>query len=438
MAAEPGPGARPSSPAPSAAASKPGDSPAGGMTALERLRARNAAQASPQPAASLRPHAPIASPPRPTRTAPAPESPSLRPSPPAWPTSGPRTPLPAPATTTPGFTPRAPLRAPLSAAAPAASPRPGLRGPLAAPSRAPGPASRAAGPAAPGRAGLPEARTRAPLAPTGGLPLPTLRDIELTVDAAGYEAFSDAVRELLGFDLTQYKRPQVWRRANSFARQKGFDSLVDLVAECKTDLGLRTELRDMITINVSEFFRNPDAWETVRASALAELVRLGRPIRFWSAGCSLGYEPYTWAMLVSEAGGETRILATDLDETILSQARASAYAEFQMLGVSAARRARFFTQEGERWVAKPELQRLVQWRRQDLLRDAFPSDLDIIACRNVVIYFTDEAKDALYRRFVGALRPGGYLFIGATEAISDWRSFGLRMLSSGLYQRTDP
>jgi chemotaxis protein methyltransferase CheR len=171
--------------------------------------------------------------------------------------------------------------------------------------------------------------------------------------------------------------------------------------------------------------------------ALPELLKLGRPIRFWSAGCSLGYEPYTWAMLVKEAGGsaDTKILATDLDETILAQARASAYSDVQMVGVSPARKARFFDEANGRAVVKPELRNLIQWKRQDLLRDPFPSDLDIVACRNVVIYFTDDAKDALYKRFAGALRPGGFLFIGATEAISDWRGFGLRMLTSGLYRK---
>ena len=268
--------------------------------------------------------------------------------------------------------------------------------------------------------------------------MPTLNEIEQTVDHAAYETFSDAVKHLLGFDLTQYKRPQVWRRANSFAKQKGFDNLVGLCETCKTDVELRTELRDMITINVSEFFRNPEAWEQVRAQVLPDLARLGRPIRMWSAGCSLGYEPYTWAMLVKEfgAGADTKILATDLDETILTQARASAYSDIQMVGVSPARKARFFETSADRWVIKPELRGMVQWKRQDLLRDPFPSDLDIIACRNVVIYFTDEAKDGLYKRFAAALRPDGFLFIGATEAISDWRAFGLKMISSGLYRKS--
>jgi chemotaxis protein methyltransferase CheR len=269
------------------------------------------------------------------------------------------------------------------------------------------------------------------------MPVPTLRDIELTVDNDAYERFSASVKALLGFDLTQYKRPQVWRRANSFARQKGFDTVHELVDACRTNLDLRTAMRDMITINVSEFFRNPEAWEALRTAALPDLTKLGRQIRFWSAGCSLGYEPYTWAMMIKEAGNgaDTRILATDLDETILAQARAAVYAEHQMVGVSNARRAKFFDQQAKTWSVKPELRTLVEWRRQDLLKDAFPGDQDLIACRNVVIYFTDDAKDVLYKRFAGALRPGGYLFIGATEAIANWRGFGLQMVTSGLYRK---
>jgi chemotaxis protein methyltransferase CheR len=264
-------------------------------------------------------------------------------------------------------------------------------------------------------------------------------DIEAAVDPAAYERFSNGVRSLLGFEMMQYKRPQVWRRANSFAKQKGFRTLDELIVACRGDGDLRSAFRDMITINVSEFFRNPEAWESLRTTVLPELLKLGRPIRFWSAGCSLGYEPYTFAMLVKEAGdaGGPRILATDLDEPILAQARASAYAEHQMVGVSPVRRARFFTQQGDLWVVKQDLRSLVQWKRQDLLKDPFPGEQDLIACRNVVIYFTDDAKDVLYRRFAAALRVGGVLFIGATEAISSPRAFGLQVIASGIYRRVD-
>jgi chemotaxis protein methyltransferase CheR len=267
--------------------------------------------------------------------------------------------------------------------------------------------------------------------------LPTPLEIEASVDHEAYERFAAGVQALLGFDLTRYKRPQVWRRANSFARQKGCRDVHELVERARLDSGLKIALRDMITINVSEFFRNPEAWESLRTLVLPELGRLGRPIRFWSAGCSLGYEPYTFAMLVKELGGgaDARIQATDLDETILAQARASAYAEHQMVGVTAARRARFFEEHDSLAVVKSELRAMVAWRRHDLLRDPFPSDQDLIACRNVVIYFTDEAKDGLYRNFAHALRKGGILFIGATEAIAAPRDFGLQAVASGIYRR---
>jgi chemotaxis protein methyltransferase CheR len=124
-----------------------------------------------------------------------------------------------------------------------------------------------------------------------------------------------------------------------------------------------------------------------------------------------------------------------VDESVLAQARAGSFAEHQMVGLSPARRARFFDRDSGGWLVRPELRALVQWRRQDLLKDPFPADLDLIACRNVVIYFTDDAKTALYERFAGALRAGGVLFIGATEAISSPREHGLQAIASGLYRR---
>jgi chemotaxis protein methyltransferase CheR len=193
----------------------------------------------------------------------------------------------------------------------------------------------------------------------------------------------------------------------------------------------------MITINVSEFLRNPEAFQTLRARYLPGLLEGRSLVRVWSAGCSLGYEPYSIAMLVRELSptGNVRILATDLDERILAQARASRYTEVQMLGVSPARRTRFFVHDQDGWVVRPELRALVTFTRHDLLRDAFGTAFDLIACRNVAIYFTEEAKAELYRRFARALRPGGLLFVGATEAISGARELGLRPDQPGFYVR---
>ena len=290
---------------------------------------------------------------------------------------------------------------------------------------------------------LADARPSGVAVPRPIRPTPTLASMPapavLEVDKAGYERLTHDVRALLGFDLSQYKAPQVWRRVNGFASARRFPDVPTMLAQCRVDPDLKKAFRDLITINVSEFFRNPEAFEALRTRHLPPLVRGTSLLRVWSAGCSLGYEPYSIAMLVREqsATASLRIVATDLDETILAQARASRYTDTQMLGVSNARRARFFRSDGDICEARPELRALVNFRRQDLLRDPFESGFDLIACRNVVIDFTEDAKSQLYQKFAKALRPGGLLFVGATEAIGGARELGLEPVQPGFYRRPE-
>jgi len=274
-------------------------------------------------------------------------------------------------------------------------------------------------------------RPSRPIAPTIFAPVPEL-------DTVGYDRMARDVRSLLGIDLTQYKPAQVWRRVNGFATAKGLASPDALVARCKQDADLRQAFLDMLTINVSEFFRNPEAWEAMATQFLRPALLQQLSVRVWSAGCSLGYEPLTIAMLAREIAPSKpiSILGTDLDDTTLARARKATYTEQQMAGVSPARRARFFRQVGANWEAKPELQALISWRRHDLLKDPYEKPFDIICCRNVVIYFTEAAKTEMYKRFCESLRVGGVLFLGATESIPNVRSVGL--LPSGLtfYKRS--
>ena len=168
------------------------------------------------------------------------------------------------------------------------------------------------------------------------------------MDVAAYDRMARDVRTLLGIDLSQYKPAQVWRRVNGFAAAKGLPSPDALVAKCRMDATLRQAFLDMLTINVSEFFRNPEAWEVMAAKYLRPALQEQLSVRVWSAGCSLGYEPFTIAMLAREIAPAKpiSIVATDLDETILARAKKATYTEQQMAGVSAARRARFFRQVG--------------------------------------------------------------------------------------------
>ena len=252
-----------------------------------------------------------------------------------------------------------------------------------------------------------------------------------------YDRLAREVRGMLGVDLSQYKPAQVWRRVNGFATARGLCDADALVAKARQDAVLRQAFLDMLTINVSEFFRNPEAWETLVDRYLKSMLRGQRRVRIWSAGCSLGYEPFTLAMLAREIAPSAmvEILATDLDETILSRARTATYTEAQMAGVSDERRARFFRRAEDKWQAKPELQAVVDFKRHDLLKDAYERPFDLICCRNVVIYFTESAKADLYRRFRDSLWPGSILFLGATESIPNARTVGLEPAGLSFYRR---
>jgi len=257
------------------------------------------------------------------------------------------------------------------------------------------------------------------------------------LDVVAYDRMARDVRSLLRIDLSQYKPAQVWRRVNGFATARGLADPDALVAKARTDATLKQALLDMLTINVSEFFRNPEAWTALASQFLKPMLTSQLSVRIWSAGCSLGYEPFTIAMLAREIAPATavHIMATDLDETILSRARKATYTELQMAGVSPARRARFFRKVDAGWEVKPEIQALVTWRRHDLLKDPYEKSFDLICCRNVVIYFTEAAKTDLYTRFCDALRPGGLLFLGATESIPNVRAIGLQPSGLTFYRR---
>jgi chemotaxis protein methyltransferase CheR len=273
-------------------------------------------------------------------------------------------------------------------------------------------------------------RLARPALPLVFLPIPDL-------DPAAYGRLAEQVQTLLGVDLSQYKPAQVWRRVHGFAAARGLASADALLASLADDASLRQAFADMLTINVSEFFRNPEAWATFVDSFLRPMLESQLCLRIWSAGCSLGFEAFSLAMLVRELkpGCPTHILATDLDETILARARKAIYTEPQMAGVSGERRARFFRSAEGRWEVRPELRAMVSFRRHDLLRDLCDRPFDAIVCRNVVIYFTEQAKVELYGRFRDALRPGGVLFLGATETIPNARAVGFEPAGPSFYRR---
>ncbi|HST01105.1 MAG TPA: protein-glutamate O-methyltransferase CheR [Usitatibacter sp.] len=190
---------------------------------------------------------------------------------------------------------------------------------------------------------------------------------------------------------------------------------------------------------MSEFFRQPERFIELQQKWLPKLLGNRKQLKIWSAGCSIGCEPYSLAMILSELDprGAHNIIATDVDLPILNRAReGTGYLPAEVRAVPPAIARKYFVQEaGGTFKVSEEIKRKVTFRRHDLLSYAYPRDLDMILCRNVVIYFTDAAKAHIYRGFAGALRADGLLFIGGSEMIMRSGEIGFRTAGTNLYQR---
>ncbi len=252
----------------------------------------------------------------------------------------------------------------------------------------------------------------------------------------GYLPFQKTVLDLTGIDLDCYKGTQMERRLQTIMRRAGVADLAAYARLLSTTPARVKEFKDFLTINVSEWLRNPEKFEELQKVILPDLLAKNRSLKIWSAGCSNGSEPYSVAILLDELDpmGRHQILATDLDEEILKVAMAGTYGEKDVKNVTPARRAKYFTQSGDQFTVKPLLREKIRFERQNLLSDPFPTDVDLILCRNVVIYFTEEAKEELYRRFHRALRPGGILFVGGTESLLKARELGFASASPFFYR----
>ncbi len=246
------------------------------------------------------------------------------------------------------------------------------------------------------------------------------------LDNLDFEAFKRKVRSAYGIDLNAYKRQQMERRLRANMTRCGAANFQQYYSAMQKDGALLDEFLDRITINVSELFRNPEQFETLRTKVLPDLLARHRDLSIWSAGCSYGAEPYTLSVLLDELApdGRHRILATDIDDRMLMRARAGAFQDSEMQNVSKARLVRYFERTADGYAAKDVLKQKIAFRKHNLLEDRFDSGFDLILCRNVVIYFTDETKAALYERFCKSLQPGGWLFIGGTERIADHAKLG--------------
>lgn len=242
---------------------------------------------------------------------------------------------------------------------------------------------------------------------------------------AEFDALTAKITRERGFGCASYKEKCLRRRIAVRMRARGVHTYRDYARVLDADAHEYDRLLDALTINVTRFFRNPEAWAALDAKVLAPLLAAGTaPVRVWSAGCASGEETYTLAMLMQKraaANGRRarsiEILGTDIDKASLDAAAAGMYPEAAFVDVPDEIRAAHFAGAGPH--AVPALARaLVKFARHDLLGDSAPGGpYDLIVCRNVAIYFDKKSQDALWNLFYTALRPGGVLMQGKVETL---------------------
>ena len=241
-----------------------------------------------------------------------------------------------------------------------------------------------------------------------------------------FEALLHYLRDARGVDFTGYKRTSLMRRVRHRMEQAGVQSFEEYLDVLQASSDEYAALFDTILINVTSFYRDPEAWQFIQDEVVpAILARRGpeEPIRIWSAGCGSGQEAYTLAMILADSldpdafRRRVKIYATDLDEQALTEARAASYDAKAVASVPEALLGRYFDQVNGRYVFNKDMRRAVIFGRNDLVKDAPISRVDLLVCRNTLMYFNAETQQKVLSRLHFALAPEGVLFLGHAEML---------------------
>jgi len=242
--------------------------------------------------------------------------------------------------------------------------------------------------------------------------------------AAAFEALLEYLHQTRGFDFTGYKRTTLSRRVQKRMAEVGIERYEDYQDYLEVEGDEFAQLFDTMLINVTSFFRDKEAWNYLATSVIPQLTEGGRHIRVWSAGCASGEEAYTLAMMLAQALGPRRfvdrvkIYATDIDESALAFARQGTYDQKSLAAVPEELRERYFEpRSGDSYVFRSALRRAIIFGRNDLTRDAPISRLDMLVCRNTLMYLNAEAQQGVVRRFHFAVNPEGFIFLGRAETL---------------------
>jgi two-component system CheB/CheR fusion protein len=245
-------------------------------------------------------------------------------------------------------------------------------------------------------------------------------------DGAALDVLLEYLKHTRGFDFTGYKRSSLERRIEKRMHEVGMGSYQEYLDYLEFQSDEFAFLFNTILINVTGFFRDAAAWDYLATEVIPRLLETAspeRPLRFWCAGCSSGEEAYTIAMVLAEALGEQRYLervkiyATDVDEEALTEARHATYTAKAVEAVPPPLLEHYFERVEQRYAFRRELRRTVIFGRNDLVQDAPISRIDLLTCRNTLMYFNAETQASILGRFHFSLNNGGYLYLGKSEML---------------------
>lgn len=257
-----------------------------------------------------------------------------------------------------------------------------------------------------------------------------------------YELFKTKFFNLSNIDLNLYKEKQMKRRITSLIEKYGHTTYCSFFDEIKKNTELYNIFINYLTINVSEFYRNPKQWEMFESRIIPEIAKNKNltDIKIWSSACSTGDEPYTVAMILNKfiPLEKISVLATDIDVEAMAKAKMGIYSSRSLKDLPKEYLNKHFTQlNNDLYKISDKVRNCVQFKQFNLLRDTYPKGVDIIICRNVLIYFTEEAKDNIFIEFSKSLSKNGILFIGSTEQIMNYQKYGIKPIETFFYQKME-
>ncbi len=252
-----------------------------------------------------------------------------------------------------------------------------------------------------------------------------------------YDVFKKNINNLINIDLNYYKEKQMKRRITSLMNRNGLDDFDEYFLALKADKEMLNQFINYLTINVSEFFRNPSQWQILEEHIIPTLMNNKAPLKIWSSACSTGEEPYSLVMLLTKFYDlkNIKIIASDIDDGAMEKAKVGLYSEKSLANLSEEFKGKYFDKIESSYKIKDIIKNRVEFKKLDLLKDSFPQNMDLIICRNVMIYFTDEAKELLYNKFHQSLNKDGIFFVGSTEQIILPERYDFRSIKTFFYKK---